>query len=75
MICHWATNRTDPQNLLSTTLDVPLQTPPKQSSVKIEEVEDDEDKDIEMHSPSPPPPKAGPLQYTSSQVPTVIPQK
>jgi len=25
MICHWATNRTDPQNLLSMTLDVPLQ--------------------------------------------------
>jgi len=25
MICHWAINRTDPQNLLSTTLDVPLQ--------------------------------------------------
>jgi len=25
MLCHWATNRTDPQNLLSTTLDVPLQ--------------------------------------------------
>ena len=25
MICHWATDRTDPQNLLSTTLDVPLQ--------------------------------------------------
>jgi len=24
-ICHWATNRTDPQNLLSTSLDVPLQ--------------------------------------------------
>jgi len=24
-ICYWATNRTDPQNLLSTTLDVPLQ--------------------------------------------------
>ena len=24
-ICHWAINRTDPQNLLSTTLDVPLQ--------------------------------------------------
>jgi len=24
MICHWATNRTDPQNLLSTTLDVLL---------------------------------------------------
>ena len=25
MICHWATNRTDSQNLLSMTLDVPLQ--------------------------------------------------
>ena len=25
-ICHWATNRTDPQNLLSTSLDVPLQS-------------------------------------------------
>jgi len=25
MICYWAINRTDPQNLLSTTLDVPLQ--------------------------------------------------
>jgi len=25
MICHWATNRTDPQNLLSMTLNVPLQ--------------------------------------------------
>ena len=24
-ICHWAINRIDPQNLLSTTLDVPLQ--------------------------------------------------
>ena len=24
-ICHWATNRTDPQNLLSMTLDVLLQ--------------------------------------------------
>ena len=24
-ICYWAINRTDPQNLLSTTLDVPLQ--------------------------------------------------
>jgi len=24
MICYWATNRIDPQNLLSTTLDVPL---------------------------------------------------
>ena len=27
-ICHWATNRTDPQNLLSTTLDVPLHIEP-----------------------------------------------
>ena len=27
-ICHWAINRTDPQNLLSTTLDVPLHHPP-----------------------------------------------
>jgi len=26
-ICHWAINRTDPQNLLSTTLDVPLHIP------------------------------------------------
>ena len=25
-ICHWAINRTDPQNSLSTTLDVPLQS-------------------------------------------------
>ena len=25
MICYWATNRSDPQNLLSITLDVPLQ--------------------------------------------------
>jgi len=24
-ICHWAINRADPQNSLSTTLDVPLQ--------------------------------------------------
>jgi len=24
-ICHWAINRSDPQNLLSVTLDVPLQ--------------------------------------------------
>ena len=24
MICHWAINRTDPQNSLSTTLDIPL---------------------------------------------------
>jgi len=53
----------------------PPLTLPKWSSVKIEEVEDDENKDIEMHSPSLPPPEAGPSQYTSSQVPTVIPQK
>jgi len=26
-ICHWAINRTDPQNSLSMTLDVPLQEP------------------------------------------------
>jgi len=50
-------------------------TPPKWSSVKIEEVEDNEDKDVEMHSPSSPPPKAGPSQYTPFQVPTIIPQK
>jgi len=31
-ICHWATNRTDPQNLLSTTLDVPLQPSHKKHS-------------------------------------------
>jgi len=53
----------------------PLLTLPKQSPVKIEEVEDDEDEDVEMHSPSPPPPEAGPSQYTPSQVPTVISQK
>ena len=27
MICHWAINITDPQNSLSTTLDVPLHGP------------------------------------------------
>ena len=48
----------------------PPLTPPKRSSVKIEEVED-----VEMHSPSPSPPEAGPLQYTPPQIPTVIPQK
>ena len=26
-ICRWAINRSDPQNLLSVTLDVPLQVP------------------------------------------------
>jgi len=50
-------------------------TPPKRSSVKIEEVKDDKDKDVKMHSPSPSFPEAGPSQYTPSQVPTVIPQK
>jgi len=53
----------------------PLLTPPKRSSVKIKEVEDDEDEDVKMHFPSPPSPEAGPSQYTPSQVPTVIPQK
>jgi len=53
----------------------PPLTPPKRSSVKIEEVEDVEDEDIEMHSPSPSPPEAGLSQYTPPQVPTVIPQK
>ena len=46
----------------------PSLTPPKQSSVKIEEVED-----VEMHSPSPSSPKASLSQYTPPQVPTVIP--
>jgi len=49
--------------------------PPKRSSVKIEEVEDDENEDVEMYSPSPPLPEAGLSQYTPSQVPAVIPQK
>jgi len=56
----------------------PPLTPPKWSSVKIEDVEDVEDvedKDVEMYSPSPPPPEAGPSQYIPPQVPTVIPQK
>ena len=53
----------------------PLLTPSKWSSVKIEEVEDDKDENVEMHSPSSPPSEASPLQYTPSQVPTVIPQK
>jgi len=26
-ICHWAINRSDPQNLLSVTLDIPLHNP------------------------------------------------
>ena len=37
MICYWATNRTDPQNLLSTTLDVPLYYAPfLQQSVQLQ---------------------------------------
>ena len=51
----------------------PPLTPPKQSSVKVEEVEDVEDEDVEMYSPSPLPSEAGPSQYTPPQVPTVIP--
>ena len=53
----------------------PPLTPPKRSSVKIEDIEDVKDKDVEMHSPSPPPSEAGPSQYTPLQVPTVILQK
>ena len=49
--------------------------PPKQFSVKIEEVEDVEDENVKMHSPSPSPPEAGPSQYTPPQVPTIISQK
>jgi len=63
-----------PTHSESPSLSPPL-TPPKQSSVKIEKVEDVKDKDVEMHSPSPSPPKAGPSQYTPPQVPTVISQK
>jgi len=50
----------------------PSLTLPKQSSVKIEEVED---KDVEMYFPSPSSSETGPLQYIPPQVPTVIPQK
>jgi len=61
---------------LPTHSESPSPSPPliplKWSSVKIEDVEDE---DVEIHSPSPPPPKASPLQYTPSQVPTIIPQK
>jgi len=63
-----------PTHLESSPPSPPLISP-KWSSVKIEEVEDDEDKDVEMHSPSLPSPEAGLSQYTSSQVPTIIPQK
>jgi len=34
MICYWATNRTDPQNLLSTILDVPLQSGELESTAR-----------------------------------------
>jgi len=47
----------------------------KQFSVKIEKIEDDKDEDVEIHFLSPSPSKAGLLQYTPSQVPTIIPQK
>jgi len=53
----------------------PPLTPPKWSSVKIEEVDNNDDKDVEMHSPSPSPPEVGLSQYTPSQVPTIISQK
>ena len=53
----------------------PPVTLPKQSSVKIEEVEDVEDEDVEMHSLSPLPPETGLSQYTPSQISTIIPQK
>ena len=53
----------------------PLLTPSKWSLVKIEKIEDVENEDVEMYSPSPPSSEAGPSQYTSPQVPTVIPQK
>jgi len=53
----------------------PPLTPPKQSSMKTEEVKDVENEDVEMLFPSPPPPEAGLSQYTLPQVPTVIPQK
>jgi len=48
----------------SPSLSSPL-IPPKQSSVKIEDVED---KDIKMHSLSLFPPKAGPSQYNTSKM-------
>jgi len=53
----------------------PLLIPPKQFSVKIEEVEDVENQDIEIHSPSPSPSKISFSQYISLQVLTVIPHK
>jgi len=42
----------------------PPLTPPKQSSVKIEKVEEVEDEDVEIHFPSSSPPEASPSQYT-----------
>ena len=56
-----------PTHSESPSLSPPL-TPPKWSSVKIEEVEDIEDEDVEMHFPSSPPPEAGPSQYIPPQV-------
>ena len=63
-----------PTHSESPSLSPPL-TPPKRSSVKIKKVEDVEDEDIEMYFLSSSSPEAGPLQYTPSQVPTVISQK
>jgi len=49
-ICHWATNRTDPKNLLSTSLDVPLQSTGEEwyrlIGVRIEQGEDVNDFNI-----------------------------
>jgi len=36
-ICRWAINRSDPQNLLSVTLDVPLHIPLLQEELELEE--------------------------------------
>jgi len=67
-----------PPNLLTHLESLSPSSPlilPKQFSVKIKEVEDVENKNVKMLSPSPSPPEAGPSQYTSPHVPTVIPQK
>jgi len=38
-ICYWAINRTDPQNSLSTTLDIPLQVVKNVSKPHIQSLE------------------------------------
>jgi len=63
-----------PTHLESSSPSPPV-TLPKQSSVKIEEVEDVEDEDVEMHSLSPLPSETGLSQYTPSQISTIIPRK